>query len=71
MRYPAETALRGHRMRFDHLKRRAFILLLGGAAVWPFAAHAQQMRRVGMLSPWVADDRQGQAKRGSISARDA
>jgi putative ABC transport system substrate-binding protein len=49
----------------SHIGRRKFLATLGGAAVWPLAAWAQQaerMRRVGVLTNKAADDAQGRAE---------
>jgi putative ABC transport system substrate-binding protein len=47
------------------MRRREFIKVLGAAAVWPRASHAQQverMRRVGVLMSTGADDPEGQSR---------
>src|SRR5215470_19634687 len=54
-------------MKFDQLKRRDFISLLGGAAAaWPLAVRAQptteRVRRIGVLMSTTADDPEGQAR---------
>ena len=51
------------------MRRREFITLLCGAAVWPLAARAQQaerVRRIGVLLPSAADDPVYQARVGAF-----
>ena len=48
------------------IRRRDFVILLGGAASWPLAARAQQperMRRVGVLMNLASDDAEGQSRK--------
>src|SRR5262245_8156595 len=55
------------------MRRRAFISLLGVAAIsWPLAARAQQsesMRRIGVLMSTAADDPEGQARIAAFQQR--
>src|SRR4029434_708325 len=48
------------------MRRRQFLGILGGAAVWPVASKAQQaerVHRVGMLNIFGSEDPEGQARR--------
>ena len=55
------------------IRRRSFIALLGGAVVWPLAAHAQQgdrVRRVGVFMPGACGlgDETDPVRKTSVSA---
>src|SRR5262249_19819417 len=57
------------RRRGDRVRRREFIALIGGAAMWPVAARAQQgerMRRIGMLQALADDDPEAVARRAEF-----
>jgi putative tryptophan/tyrosine transport system substrate-binding protein len=52
------------------LRRRAFFAVLGGAATWPLAGHAQQaerMRRLGVLMAYSENDPLARASVGAFT----
>jgi putative tryptophan/tyrosine transport system substrate-binding protein len=61
----------------SHIRRREFVALLGGAAVWPLAARAQQAKvwRIGVLAPvppmpaMLSAFRDGMRERGYVEGQ--
>jgi putative ABC transport system substrate-binding protein len=55
-------------MQSSQLRRREFVMLLGGAAAWPVAVRAQErVRRVGVLSNPGADDAEMQGRTAAFA----
>src|SRR5262245_6999614 len=54
------------------MRRRDFVKVLGVAAVWPLAAHAQQgqrISRIGILSPFSENDSETKARLAAFKER--
>src|SRR5262249_35198957 len=57
------------RMQVRSPRRREFVAILGGAAAWPRARHAQRpqrMRRVGVLMQWSGNDPRSRASAADL-----
>jgi putative ABC transport system substrate-binding protein len=48
------------------MQRRAFVMLLGGAAAWPLAARAQRRRRIAVFMGASEDDRESRQQADAL-----